>query len=147
MMEAAARAGFLSPLIGQPWAWQTRNCWDFAGHVEGQLFGRRLPHIAVPDEPSWRWMLQTVGGHPEHENWREVAEGPHGLIRAADGALCLMGRNEGPGHIGVWLKPEQAVIHCDRKNGVCFQSPAALKQQGWRKLRYFEPKEAQCSSS
>jgi hypothetical protein len=27
------RSEFLAPLIGEPWAWQSRNCWDFACHV------------------------------------------------------------------------------------------------------------------
>jgi hypothetical protein len=133
------RAEFLAPLIGEKWAWQSHNCWVFAAHVEHELFGRMLPHVAVPDDPSWRWMLQTVGHHPEHENWIEIADGPQGLVAAADGALCLMGRSDGPGHVGVWLAPERSIVHCDRKNGVCLESALALKQQGWRKLRFFEP--------
>jgi hypothetical protein len=45
----------------------------------------------------------------------------HGLVAAADGALCLMGRFSGPGHIGVWPKPEGKIIHCDRRIGVCLE--------------------------
>lgn len=134
------RAEFLSQQVGRPWVWLSLHCWDFAGLVERELFGRVLPQVAVPDQPSWRWMLQAVGNHPEHQNWCEVACGPHGLVRAADGALCLMGRHEGPGHIGVWLRPEQRVIHCDRRQGVCFETVPALQQQGWRTLRFYEPK-------
>jgi hypothetical protein len=37
------RSEFLAPLIGEPWAWQSRNCWDFACHVQRELFGRALP--------------------------------------------------------------------------------------------------------
>jgi len=135
-----ARAEFLSATIGLPWAWTERNCWDFAAHVELQLFGRVLPHVSVPDDPSWRWMVSEVSTHAERDKWTEVPPGPHGLITAGDGALVLMGRLNHPGHIGVWLKPEQRIIHCDRKNGVCFEVVMALQAQGWKKLRFYEPK-------
>lgn len=138
------RSEFLAPLIGQPWAWQTRNCWDFARHVESGLFGRTLPGLSVPDEPKWKWMLAAVAAHPERRNWVAVEEGAHGLVTARDGALCLMGRFSGPGHIGVWLMPERKVIHCDRRRGVCFEDVLALKQQGWVDRAFYEPKESQC---
>jgi hypothetical protein len=32
------RSAFLAPLIGEPWAWQSRNCWDFACHVQRNSF-------------------------------------------------------------------------------------------------------------
>jgi hypothetical protein len=44
------RTTFLAPLIGEPWAWQPRNCWDFACRVERELFGRELPRAAVPSD-------------------------------------------------------------------------------------------------
>jgi hypothetical protein len=133
------RAEFLNPLIGQPWAWQSRNCWDFACRVQHELFGRTLPVIAVPDDPKWKWMVQTVSRHPEHANWRTVKDGPLGLVTAADGALCLMGRFSGPGHIGVWLKPEGKIIHCDRKHGVCCEDVLALRSGGWAAITFYEP--------
>jgi hypothetical protein len=112
----------------------------FAAHVQFELFGRVLPTIQVPDDPEWKWMVRAVSTHPERSNWIEVPEGDHGLVTAADGALCLMGRFSGPGHIGVWLKQEQKVIHCDRKCGVLQESVLALKQQGWIRRIFFEPK-------
>ena len=42
------RSEFLNLQIRQPWAWQTRNCWDFACQVEHKLFGRELQRVAVP---------------------------------------------------------------------------------------------------
>jgi len=135
------RAEFLSPLIGQPWAWRSRNCWEFAVHVQRELFERPLPSVAVPDDPKWRWMIQAIADHPERSHWEAVPDGAHGLVMAADGALCLMGRFSGPGHIGVWLKPEQKVVHCDRKLGVCLEDILALRQQGWVKISFFEPKQ------
>lgn len=134
------RSEFLAAQVGAPWAWTERNCWDFAAAVQHELFGRVLPHVAVPNEPSWRWMIGAVADHPERACWQEVSDGPHGIVTASDGALCLMGRHEGPGHIGVWLKPEGRVIHCDRKMGVAFETVLALRQSGWRSLRFYEPR-------
>ncbi|SFM00705.1 hypothetical protein SAMN03159423_4876 [Bradyrhizobium sp. NFR13] len=138
------RSDFLAPLIGQPWAWRTRNCWDFACHVQRELFGRALPCITVPDDPKWKWMVAEIGRHPERENWMAVPEGPHGLVKAVDGALCLMGRFSGPGHVGVWLADQRKVIHCDRKRGVCLEDDLSLKQQGWIKRTYYEPRSREC---
>jgi hypothetical protein len=84
------RAAFLAPLIGEPWAWQSRNCWDFACHVQRELFGRELPRVAVPADLSKRWVLQSIDKHPERATWREVPDGPGGPVTAADGALVLM---------------------------------------------------------
>jgi hypothetical protein len=100
------RNRFLSSLIGEPWAWQSSNCWDFACHVERELFGRDLPHVAVPAEVSKRWILEAIDRHPERTAWRAVADGPGGLVTASDGALVLMAHLRFPAHIGVWLAPE-----------------------------------------
>ncbi|MBR1206951.1 MULTISPECIES: hypothetical protein [unclassified Bradyrhizobium] len=134
------RSSFLSPLIGEPWTWQSRNCWDFACHVQRELFGRELPRVAVPDGFSERWVLEAIAGHPERALWREALEGPGGLVTAADGALVLMARLRFPAHIGVWMQPEARVIHCDGKTGVAFETVLALRQMGWKKLSFFEPR-------
>ncbi|WP_166295334.1 hypothetical protein [Bradyrhizobium sp. 2S1] len=138
-MIQPARSALLSPLIGEPWAWQARNCWDFACHVERELFGRELPQIPVPAEFSRRWVLDEFEAHPERARWSEVEDGPGGLVMAADGALVLMAHLRFPAHIGVWLRPEQRVIHCDSKTGVACETTLALRQMGWKKLRFFEP--------
>lgn len=134
------RSSFLAALIGNKWDWRNYNCWNFAAHVELELFGRVLPSVSVPTDLSKRWVLEAFDGHAERTNWREVAEGPGGVITAQDGALCLMAHLRVPGHIGVWLRPEGRIIHCDENAGVCFETPLALRQQGWRQLRFFEPK-------
>ena len=134
------RAEFLAPLIGQPWEWQSRNCWDFAAHIQREMFGRALPAVAVPDDLSKRWVLDTISSHPERSRWEAVEPGPGGIVTAADGALVLMAHLRMPAHIGVWLKPEQAVVHCDERHGVCLESLLALTQMGWRSLTFFEPK-------
>jgi hypothetical protein len=130
----------LAALIGLPWSWRGGNCWDFVAHVEAELFGRILPAVDVPVLLDKRWVLKAFDGHPERASWREVETGPHGMVTAADGALVLMAHLKMPGHVGVWLKPEQIVLHCDEANGVCAESVLALQQRGWKKLRFFEPK-------
>lgn len=135
-----SRSEFLAGLIGQPWSWRDGNCWDFAVMVERELFGRDLPAVAVPQDLSKRWVLESFDGHEERANWRETPEGPGGIITAQDGALCLMAHLRVPGHIGVWMRPEGKIIHCDETAGVCFETPLALRQRGWRKLRFFDPK-------
>jgi hypothetical protein len=132
------RTDFLAPLIGEPWAWQSRNCWDFACHVQSELFGRELPRVVVPSELSKRWILGEIERHSERARWREVPDAPGGLVTASDGALVLMAHLRFPAHIGVWLKPEARVIHCSEQHGVCCESVLALRQMGWKKLTFYE---------
>jgi hypothetical protein len=131
------RAALLAPLIGEPWPWQSRNCWDFACHVQRELFGHELPRVAVPADLSKRWVLESIERHPERAAWREVSDGPGGLVVAPDGALVLMARLRFPAHIGVWLKREAWVIHCSERHGVCCESVLALRQMGWRRLTFY----------
>jgi hypothetical protein len=83
-----SRSALLDPLIGQPWAWQSRNCWDFACHVQRELFGRELPRVAVRADLSKRWILESIERHPERLAWREVPDGPAGLVTAAAARWC-----------------------------------------------------------
>ena len=134
----------LPRLIGKRWAANGRgpnefDCWHLARHIQRELFGRELPSVDVPTDPGWVWMLQTISAHPERGRWRERAQ-PHGVIVAGDGALVLMARVQRAAHIGVWLLPEQGIIHCDQTSGVIFEDAGTLRATGWRKLRFYEPK-------
>jgi hypothetical protein len=133
------RSEFLAPLIGSPWAWQSQNCWDFAAHVERELFERTLPQVMVPSNLSKRWVLEAIEAHPERGLWQEVPQGAHGIVSAPDGALVLMAHCRMPAHIGVWLQPEARVIHCSEQHGVCCETVLALKQMGWKKMIFYEP--------
>lgn len=135
------RAEFLAALIGGAWNWRSYNCWQFACHVQKALFGRELPHVDVPADLSKRWLLNELTWHPERTRWRAVPDGPAYLVLAQDGALVLMAHSKYPAHVGVWLKPEGRVIHCDTGNGVACETPLALRQSGWLKMTFFEPKE------
>ena len=85
-------------------------------------------------------MLETIAAHHEHANWVQRLTG-NGLISASDGALVLMARSQRAAHIGVWLQPEQGVIHCDQTSGVMFEDAATLRASGWRKLMFYEPRQ------
>ncbi|WP_316234674.1 hypothetical protein [Bradyrhizobium sp. SZCCHNR1020] len=134
-----ARSEFLSALIGESWAWADHNCWQFAAAVQRQLFDRVLPDVVVPSDFSRRWVVEEFDAHPERARWREVAQGPGGLVLAGDGALVLMAHVKFPAHIGVWLQTEQRIIHCDAKTGVACETALALRQMGWKQLTFFEP--------
>jgi hypothetical protein len=51
-----------------------------------------------------------------------------------------MARVKRAAHVGVWLLPEQGVMHCDQVSGVMFEDAATLRASGWRKLTFFEPR-------
>ena len=127
------RSEFLAPLIGEPWAWQSRNCWDFACHVQRELFGRDLPRVAVPADLSKRWILQSIERHAESAVWHKGPDAPGGLVTAADGTLVLMAHLRFPAYIGVWLKHEARVILCSEQHGVWCESALAPRQLGWKK--------------
>jgi hypothetical protein len=61
-IQFSDRVAFLAPLVGEPWAWQSRNCWDFACHVQRELFDHELPRVAVPADLSKRWVLDRLIG-------------------------------------------------------------------------------------
>lgn len=132
------RTAYLASLIGQSWEAAGR-CYGLARTVEADLFGRSLPEVSIPDDLSWKWMIDTIERHPERDHWREVPE-QGGIICAADGALVLMARADRPAHIGIWLRPEGGVLHADQNVGVIFESPAQLRRvRGWGRLRFYEP--------
>ena len=137
------RATTLSGLLGLPWRANASgpdayDCWHLARHIQREIFGRDLPDIAVPADPSWRWMIGAIEKHPERRRWQESPQ-PNGLIKAADGSLVLMARSGRPAHIGVWLIPENRVIHCDQDMGVVLETPSMLRVGGWLRLQFFEP--------
>jgi hypothetical protein len=103
------------------------------------LFGRELPRVPVPPDLSKRWVLESIDRHPQRAAWREVRDGPGGLVTAADGALVLMAHLRFPAHIGVWLRPEARIVHCSKQHSVCCETVLALQKMGWKKLTFYEP--------
>lgn len=134
------RTDFLTSLLGQRWA-PERTCWHVAALVQLRLFGRLLPHVEVPPDPSWDWMASTIASHPERDNWSAVPPRHAGLVTAADGALACLGSLKRAAHIGVWLAPERRVIHCDQTLGVVAEDIATLRARGWGRMQFFEPRD------
>ncbi len=137
------RADYLRSLIGKPWHPQGEgpdvySCWGLFCEVEMALWGRCLPHVDVPFGATLRWMVETIGSHDQRNDWVEF-EMTQGVITAADGAGVLMARGSRPAHIGVWLAEEGGILHADEKQGVSFDTPAALKADRWGRLSFFEP--------
>lgn len=134
-----SRADFLSSLVGRPWS-SFYSCWHLVRDVERILFDRDLPDVEVPLAPTWRWMMNAIDSHPERNLWIEKPQPENGPISAADGSVVLMARSDRPVHIGVWLLPEQRIIHADQGIGVILEPPVLARAVGgWMKLRFYEP--------
>lgn len=138
-----SRADILCGFLGKPWVANAKgpdayDCWHLAVAVSGALFGRVLPEVVVPAQPTWAWMIGAIEHHPERARWALVREDRMGLITAGDGAVVLMARRDRPAHIGVWLGPERVVVHADPNYGVVCDSPVDLRAKGWVKLRFYE---------
>lgn len=142
MLTPVLRAVTLCGFLGLPWEANAKgpdsfDCWHLARAVSLALFERDMPDIALPEKPTWAWMIDTIRDHPERANWRECPPGP--VIRAADGALVLMARRDRPAHIGLWLATERRIIHADPNHGSVCERPVELRTKGWTRLRFFEP--------
>lgn len=138
------RAEFLCGLIGKPWRANAKgpdafDCWHLCVYVSARLFGRSMPVINVPENPSWAWLIKAFDQHPERRNWREVRRDAMGIIRTIDGAGVLMARVDRPAHAGLWLTAEKRVLHADPIAGVSFETLASLRLGGWHRLRFYEP--------
>jgi hypothetical protein len=56
--------------------------------VQRELFGRDLPRVAVPADPSKRWVLESIELHPRRAAWRQVPDAPGGLVTPAMARWC-----------------------------------------------------------
>ena len=141
-MNKLERASFLNGIIGKPWKGGARgpdafDCWHCAQYVMQQIFQEQLPNIDVPEQPDWRWMIETFAKHNENKNWVEQLQPLNGLLVARDGSLVLMARLTRPVHIGVLFRTEKKVLHCHNVAGVCFDDLVTLRANGWTRLRYY----------
>lgn len=143
--HVTTRSTTLNAFLGHPWRANAKgpdayDCWHLAVAVSAALFDRTLPALAMPADPSWHWMIDTIRTHPERAQWRECPAGP--LVTARDGAIVLMARMTRPAHCGVWLALEKRIIHADPDHGSVCETLQEVKERGWRGLRYYEPIEA-----
>ncbi|WP_127088322.1 hypothetical protein [Aquabacter cavernae] len=137
------RTQILSDLIGRPWsltgegpeAW---SCYGLFRHLQGALWRRSVPFIAIPAEVDLRWIQSQFDGQALRSAWRFCPLAQGGIIQARDGAAVLMAGVDRPHHIGVWLAAEHGVIHSDDRVGVIFQTPAELRASGLPRQRFYE---------
>jgi hypothetical protein len=137
------RNDVLLSTIGKPWVANARgpeswDCFHLARHIVRALGGRDLADVEVPHDPTWAWMIDAIGRHPDRPHWREVPA-REGLVGAADLAVVLMARLRVPAHVGVWLRAESVVIHADQDHGVVCDPLPDLRLKGWQRLRFYEP--------
>ena len=116
--------------IGRPWS-QDNDCWAFFRAIQARHYERELPVIDI-DSLSLREILRTFRDHAERARWVEVPS-------PTDGDGVLMGRNDRPIHVGVWLADAAKVLHCDQHSGVVAQDFPSLARHGWTNLRFYTP--------
>lgn len=118
--------------IGLPWIASERDCWAFFRDVQRTHFGREVPAIDL-DSYAPLHVVRVLNGHAERQRWRQV-ETPS----CGDGVL--MGRNEQPAHVGVWLDIDTGrVLHCAEGIGVLCQDVASLRANGWGSITWWTP--------
>jgi cell wall-associated NlpC family hydrolase len=144
LIQYNARAQLLSPLIGRPWVANAPgpdafDCWSLVVYLQRELFGRTLPDVSVPEDPSWTWIIEQFAAHGERSRWREVPRHATGLVIAPDGSIVLMAHVTRLAHAGVWLAPEHRVVHADQEQGVSVEDVATLAARGWRRIVVFAP--------
>lgn len=118
-------------LIGLPWLPGERDCWAFFRAVQAEHYGRDVPAVAL-DDYSAPTLVRALAGNPERARWQQV-DSP------VDGAAVLMGRNQHPAHVGVWVGELGRVLHCAEGAGVLCQDPQSLRLNGWGHITYWTP--------
>jgi len=144
--EQRVRTSFLNSILGKPWVANAKgpdayDCYHLAQYIQKTLFGREMPDIEVPADPTWGYIIDQIENNPERAKWREVPNSMFNIVKAADGALVAMAASQRAAHIGVWLKPEQLIVHTDKPDGVVFQDLTTIRAYGWQRLRFYEPVE------
>lgn len=141
-MTPHEREKYVTGLIGKPWVANAKgpdafDCYSLAREIQRAIFDRVMPEVAIPNEPTWSYLIREIDSHPERTRWTLLEHVVGTSIR--DGAIVLMAAVRHPAHMGVWLYPERGVIHCNRPAGVTFDSLLDLRAQGWQRLRFYEP--------
>jgi cell wall-associated NlpC family hydrolase len=140
------RHAFFNSILGKPWVANAKgpdayDCYHLTQYIQRTLYNREMPDVQVPNEPSWGQIIEMIETHPERQRWQEVPNSMFNMVKAKDGALVAMAASQRAAHIGVWLAPEQLVVHTDKPDGVVFQDLQTLKVCGWQRIRFYEPVE------
>lgn len=101
------------------------NCWGLVRDVYSKFFNIQLPKSNLGDP-----LAELHQERINSKRWVPIDAPIHG-------AGVLMRDGQEP-HCGVWLDFDGGgVLHCERINGVRFQSISDLNNNGYSKLRFY----------
>lgn len=134
-MGEGSRAAVLAGLIGKPYRDRGRgpdafDCWGLVAHVRPKLFGGP----ALPDADIGAAEVRKVARaftDPRNRTGWAALPVPRPFA-APDGAIVMMARGDIPHHVGLWLQPEGAMLHCCSAQRVVMDRPGHLAAAYWR---------------
>ncbi len=131
----ADRGTVLASLVGKPYRERARgpdafDCWGLVCFARPRLFGGPpLPDANIA--PSDILRVGRAFAAPAHRHgWSALA--PATPFCASDGAVVLMSRGDVPHHVGLWLGPERAMLHCCPAQRVVLDRLGHLTAAYWR---------------
>lgn len=120
--------------IGRPWVAGEHDCWGFFRAVQGEVFGRPVPAVAVDSLSSAACVRAIATLAEPRAGWRPLAEGE----AAEEGDAVLLARRDHPAHVGVWIEADGGgVLHCQKGVGVVFCARRLLARAGWGRCELF----------
>lgn len=134
-MGEGTRAAILGELIGKPYRERARgpeafDCWGLVAYARPRIFGGPV----LPDEDIAPANLSRVArafADPRRRaGW--VSLPVSRPFAAPDGAIVMMARGGVPHHVGLWLQPEGAMLHCCAAQRVVMDRPGHLASAFWR---------------
>lgn len=132
---AEPRADFLTGIVGRPYAERARgpdafDCWGLVAFARPRLFGGP----ALPDDDispaDMRRVARAFTDPDRRAGWQSLPVAVP--FSAPDGAIVLMSRGDIPHHVGLWLAPERAVLHCCPAQRVVLDRLGHLTAAYWR---------------
>lgn len=131
----ADRGTILSALIGRPYEERARgpeafDCWGLICFARPVLFGGP----ALPDADIAPSEVAKVGRAFMDPRYRAgwVTRPIANPFAAPDGAVVMMSRGDMPHHVGLWLAPERAMLHCCPAQRVVLDRLGHLTAAYWR---------------
>lgn len=126
----------LAKLIGLPWEACARgplsfDCWGLLHYVYKEHLGISLPEYQGADAESIRTALRLIDAGPDAHQFERVLI-PENLSAVAMGAASRLH------HVGVYIDVDGGkVLHCQRNQGVVFQSVPDLQKRGFARIEFY----------
>lgn len=134
-MGEGARAAILAALIGKPYRERGRgpeafDCWGLVAHARPRLFGGPVLPDADIAPAEVRRVARAFADPRRRAGWTALPV-PR-PFDAPDGAIVMMARGDIPHHVGLWLRPEGAMLHCCAAQRVVMDRLGHLAAAYWR---------------